>query len=159
MKANTMRSTSRQIGTRSSINGGGGNGGSTSGKISNDAVRQTSSNKDSNVKYRNIILLCSFDNDWKLSDFLNSTKWVPLLLRILGCFAVLTSMMLFMHWTCRLIKPFRNARLDLTLDGLISRIFLQSCSTTPRINQTNRSFAFTERNPLSRSKILSCKGL
>lgn len=97
MKANTIRSTRRQIGTRSSIKGGGGNGGSTSGKISNDAVMQTSNNSDSNVKYRNILFPCSFDDDPKLSDFLNSTKWAPLLLRILGRFAVLTFMMLFKH--------------------------------------------------------------
>lgn len=39
-----------QIGTRSSREGGGGNGGSMSGSINNVAVRQTSRSNDSTVK-------------------------------------------------------------------------------------------------------------
>lgn len=50
MKARTMSKTIIPIGTNSSINGGGGNGGRTNGSINSDAVRPTSITRDSKLK-------------------------------------------------------------------------------------------------------------
>lgn len=49
-KAKIIRTAKMQTGRSSSIKGGGGNGGNISGKISKDAVRQTSKSKDSKLK-------------------------------------------------------------------------------------------------------------
>lgn len=66
-----------QTGRSSSIKGGGGNGGNISGKISKDAVRQTSKSKDSKLKQltdENILLLAfPCENDLLYSIFLPST--------------------------------------------------------------------------------------
>lgn len=50
MNAKTKSTARIPIGTRSSRNGGGGKGGSTNGRISNEAVRHTSKSNDSRVK-------------------------------------------------------------------------------------------------------------
>lgn len=50
MKANIIRTARIPIGSKSSRNGGGGNGGSIKGRISKDAVRHTSKSNDSMLK-------------------------------------------------------------------------------------------------------------
>lgn len=50
MKARTTSKTIIPMGTNSSINGGGGNGGKTNGSINRDAVRPTNRNRDSKLK-------------------------------------------------------------------------------------------------------------
>jgi len=50
MKAKTIRTARIPIGSSSSMNGGGGNGGSINGRISKDAVRHTSRSNDSKLK-------------------------------------------------------------------------------------------------------------
>lgn len=50
MKARTMSKTIIPMGIKSSINGGGGNGGRTNGRINSDAVRPTSITRDSKLK-------------------------------------------------------------------------------------------------------------
>ena len=50
MKANTINRMSKQTGTNSSSDGGGGNGGSTNGSMSNDTVRQASTKNASMLK-------------------------------------------------------------------------------------------------------------
>lgn len=50
MKARTISKTIIPIGIKSSIKGGGGNGGRINGKIKRDAVRPTSTTIDSKLK-------------------------------------------------------------------------------------------------------------
>lgn len=50
MNAKNTSTTNRQIGRSNNMKGGGGNGGSMSGKTSNEAVRQISMNNDSKLK-------------------------------------------------------------------------------------------------------------
>lgn len=50
MKAKTTSKTIIPIGIKSSIKGGGGNGGRTNGRINSDAVKPTSTTRDSKLK-------------------------------------------------------------------------------------------------------------
>ena len=50
IKAKITSTRRMPMGIRSSMNGGGGNGGSTNGSISKEAVRQRSKTKDSTLK-------------------------------------------------------------------------------------------------------------
>ena len=50
MKARIMSTARMPIGSSNSMKGGGGNGGSISGRISKDAVRHKSKSKDSKLK-------------------------------------------------------------------------------------------------------------
>ncbi|KAJ6734045.1 hypothetical protein OIU74_005776 [Salix koriyanagi] len=65
MKAKNMSNAKMPIGSRSNMKGGGGNGGSTKGRINNDAVRHMSKSNDTRLKWlalNNLLLLpCESD--------------------------------------------------------------------------------------------------
>jgi hypothetical protein len=107
MKAKNMSNTKMPIGSRSNMKGGGGNGGSTKGRINKDAVRHTSKSNDTKLKWLavNNLLLLPCERDRLYSIFLFSTLVLGGVARglLVVIFLALTSIMLLEQRSCRLI--------------------------------------------------------
>lgn len=96
MKAKNMSNAKMPIGSRSNMKGGGGNGGSTKGRINKDAVRHMSKSNDTRLKWlalNNLLLLpCESDRLYSILSTLVLGVGAGGLLVVI--FLALTSIML-----------------------------------------------------------------